>query len=158
MKVSKQFRWEASHRLPWHEGSCSNLHGHSYRMEVELEGEADNRGMVIDFKRIKRMFAPLIERWDHAVLVAEYDDDLKAAAESLDSKYFMFPFDTTAENLSTFAANYLLGEHADGLTEHQISSVRVRVYETETCFAEVTREVTTGRREPQTRIAATGSV
>ncbi len=73
MKIAKRFRWEAAHRLPWHEGLCRNLHGHSYRMTVELEGEPDARGMVLDFKHLKRVLKPLVDAWDHAILVAESD-------------------------------------------------------------------------------------
>jgi 6-pyruvoyltetrahydropterin/6-carboxytetrahydropterin synthase len=123
-------------------------------MEVELKGPADERGMVIDFKTIKQALQPLIDRWDHAVLVAESDDDLKAAAESLDSRYFIFPFDTTAENLSAYAADYFLNQRAELLADHQITDLRVRVYETDTCFAEITREVSTPGHEPRTRVVS----
>lgn len=139
MKVAKRFRWEAAHRLPWHEGDCKYLHGHSYRMMVEVEGEPDERGMLIDFKEIKRVMEPLIERWDHATLVANYDDELRQAIEALGSKHFVLPFDSTAENLSTYVADYLGREAYEVLDAHRVTRVRVKVYETETCYAEIER-------------------
>ena len=39
MKIAKEFRWEMGHRLPEHFGLCKNIHGHSYKMVVEFEGE-----------------------------------------------------------------------------------------------------------------------
>ena len=39
MKIAKEFRWEMGHRLPEHFGLCKNIHGHSYKMIVEFEGE-----------------------------------------------------------------------------------------------------------------------
>ncbi len=61
MRVAKDFGWEAAHRLPRHAGLCGNLHGHSYRMTVELEGEPDEHGIVIDFQDIKAVIKPLID-------------------------------------------------------------------------------------------------
>ena len=42
MKIAKEFNWEMGHRLPEHFGKCKNIHGHSYKMMVELEGDLDD--------------------------------------------------------------------------------------------------------------------
>ena len=139
MKVAKRFRWEAAHRLPWHEGQCKYVHGHSYRMMVEVEGETDDRGMLIDFKHLKRVLKPLIKKWDHATLIADYDEELRNAIESLGSKYYVLPFDSTAENMCTYVANHLGTEAYDTLRDHRVETIRVKVYETETCYAEIER-------------------
>ena len=139
IKVAKQFRWEGAHRLPWHDGGCSSLHGHSYRMVVELEGEPDERGMLIDFKDMKRVLKPLVEAWYHATLVAEYDTDLQHALQQLGSKYFILPFDSTSENLCAFVADYLEREGQEALRQHCITKVCVTVQETETCYAQLER-------------------
>ncbi|MEX0599982.1 MAG: 6-carboxytetrahydropterin synthase [Rhodothermales bacterium] len=136
MNVSKRFRWEAAHRLPWHEGDCRHLHGHSYTMFVQLEGPPDERGMVMDFKELKRVVKPLIDGWDHATLVAEEDADLLGAVSRLDSKHFVLPYDSTCENLCRFAADYVRSEGADVLRRHGITTITVRVQETTTSFAE----------------------
>lgn len=141
MKIAKRFRWEAAHRLPWHDGLCCNLHGHSYRMTVELEGEPDARGMVLDFKHLKQALAPLVEAWDHAILVAEDDAALMAVARQTGWKHAVLPFDTTAENLSDYVAGYLCEQAAEMLRAHRVSRVRVRLEETETCYAEAERAV-----------------
>lgn len=45
---------------------CSRLHGHSFRVEVRVQGEIhDDSGMVIDFAEIKAAFAPLHDAMDH---------------------------------------------------------------------------------------------
>ena len=49
MRISKEFRWEMGHRLQLHKGLCKNLHGHSYKMEVELTGDVLENGMVLDY-------------------------------------------------------------------------------------------------------------
>jgi len=38
-----------AHRLPFHDGGCRNVHGHSYSMTIELVGEPDRNGMVLDY-------------------------------------------------------------------------------------------------------------
>ena len=71
MEVFREFTFEAAHRLPnvpaGHK--CARLHGHSFRVEVHVEGDVDpETGMVIDFADLKAAFAPLHERLDHHYL------------------------------------------------------------------------------------------
>jgi 6-pyruvoyltetrahydropterin/6-carboxytetrahydropterin synthase len=53
VQIRKQFKFEAAHVLPFHLGKCSRLHGHSYRLDVTLEGpltgEGPAAGMIVDF-------------------------------------------------------------------------------------------------------------
>jgi len=56
--------FEAGHYLPCHPGKCSNPHGHSYRVKVEMLGhvnEAD--GVVVDFGDIKEIIDDLDHSW-----------------------------------------------------------------------------------------------
>jgi 6-pyruvoyltetrahydropterin/6-carboxytetrahydropterin synthase len=138
MKVAKRFRWEGAHRLPWHTEGCQHLHGHSYQLWVELTGEATNKGMSIDFKEIKEVLAPLITAWDHAILVDESDQQLLAAIDLLASKHYVLPYDTTSENLCQYVADYLLSRASQVLTAHDITTIGVKLQETETCYAELT--------------------
>lgn len=158
MKVAKQFRWEGAHRLPWHQEGCQNVHGHSYRLTVELEGAPDARGMVIDFKEIKRLLKPLIDAWDHATLVAEEDEKLLEAIQLLETKHYVLPFDSTSENLCAFVADYLGTKGFETLSRHGIETIRVHVRETETCYAELERPVAAyAPRENGQRAEATRS-
>jgi len=71
MEIFHSFTFEAAHRLPAvaPEHKCSRLHGHSYRVEVWLEGLIDPvTGWVVDFAEIKMAFAPLREQLDHQYL------------------------------------------------------------------------------------------
>ncbi len=48
-RIAKEFHWEMGHRLPFHQGGCQNIHGHSYTMRVEIIGTIDPAtGMVIE--------------------------------------------------------------------------------------------------------------
>lgn len=72
--LRKSFTFEAAHLLPYHDGKCARLHGHSWKMTVEvgadrLEVRGPKRGMVMDFGELKAVVAPLIEqKLDHFYL------------------------------------------------------------------------------------------
>jgi 6-pyruvoyltetrahydropterin/6-carboxytetrahydropterin synthase len=71
MDLFKSFRFEAAHRLPnvppGHK--CARLHGHSFRVELHVEGPLDpHTGWVMDFAELKRAFQPVYERLDHHYL------------------------------------------------------------------------------------------
>ncbi len=58
ISVRKEIRFEAAHRLENHPGACANLHGHSYRLIVEVglaQGvELPRDDMVVDFGVISK--------------------------------------------------------------------------------------------------------
>jgi 6-pyruvoyltetrahydropterin/6-carboxytetrahydropterin synthase len=71
--IRKQFAFEAAHVLPYHQGKCSRLHGHSYRLDVSVAGplvsEGPAAGMVIDFDELARVVrATVIDKLDHSHL------------------------------------------------------------------------------------------
>ena len=71
MDIFKVFTIEAAHRLPnVPEGhKCARLHGHSFRIELHVEGEPDpHSGWVMDFAELKAAFRPLHDRLDHHYL------------------------------------------------------------------------------------------
>ena len=72
-RVSKEFHWEMSHRLPRHAGLCKNIHGHTYRLRLDLFGTPDECGIVVDFFDIDRIMRPIIDRLDHAFLCEKSD-------------------------------------------------------------------------------------
>jgi len=48
MKVGKYFSWDMAHRLIHHNGKCYNIHGHTYKTYIEIEGEVNKEGMVME--------------------------------------------------------------------------------------------------------------
>lgn len=71
MQVFAEFGFEAAHRLPnVPEGhKCARLHGHSYRVQVHVEGCPDpSTGMVVDFADIRTACEPIKEQLDHYYL------------------------------------------------------------------------------------------
>lgn len=71
MELFKEFNFEAAHLLPnVPEGhKCARLHGHSFRVEIHVEGEVDGKyGWVMDFSDIKAAVRPIIKILDHYYL------------------------------------------------------------------------------------------
>ena len=71
VRLVKDFRFEAAHRLPRvpQGHKCARLHGHSFRVDIEVEGPIDpDLGWLIDYGDIKDAFAPLLDRLDHHYL------------------------------------------------------------------------------------------
>ena len=64
--LTKEFKFEAAHRLPHHDGKCQRLHGHSWVGELILQGvplvqDGPKRGMLADFGDVKAAVEPLLE-------------------------------------------------------------------------------------------------
>ncbi|MEN3007650.1 6-carboxytetrahydropterin synthase QueD [Pseudothermotoga sp.] len=53
--LSREFTFDAAHRLESYRGKCENLHGHTYRVRVTVFGDVDEEGMVIDFVELKKI-------------------------------------------------------------------------------------------------------
>jgi 6-pyruvoyltetrahydropterin/6-carboxytetrahydropterin synthase len=71
IELVREYRFEAAHRLPRLPAThkCARLHGHSFRFEVLLEGEVDERtGFLIDFGDVDTIMQPVLARLDHYYL------------------------------------------------------------------------------------------
>ena len=56
----------ASHQLHGYEGDCVRLHGHNYRVEVEVEAsELDEIGLGMDFREIRAAAETVAGELDH---------------------------------------------------------------------------------------------
>ena len=71
LELRKTFQFEAAHLLPHlPEGhKCRRLHGHSFQVDVVVEGECDPQlGWVMDYADITKAFKPIWEQLDHNYL------------------------------------------------------------------------------------------
>ena len=134
MKIAKEFRWEMGHRLPDHFGQCKNIHGHSYKMLVEFEGELNKDEMVIDYYDVEKIINPIIAKLDHAFMVNKDDKIVLGFLEKMNSKKVVVDFQSTAENI----CSYLLNEIRQASLPNNVKKIKVRVYETTDVYAEET--------------------
>ncbi len=127
MKITKEFRWEMGHRLPLHDGACRNVHGHSYRLRVEVEGAVDEQGMIIDFNHISAAVKPFITKLDHAFLCEESDTEILSFLRAHDMKLYVIPYPSTVENICRLFADKLQPFFAQ---HPNVACFRVRINET----------------------------
>lgn len=71
VRLVREFHFEAAHRLtsvsPDHR--CGRLHGHSYKVELALEGVVDERaGWLIDFAELDQAWKRAADKLDHGIL------------------------------------------------------------------------------------------
>jgi 6-pyruvoyltetrahydropterin/6-carboxytetrahydropterin synthase len=132
MKIAKEFRWEMGHRLPKHFGLCKNIHGHSYKMIVEFDGDLNKQGMMIDYYDVEKIINPIIEKLDHSFMVNKKDKVVIEFLEKINSKKVVVDFESTAENIS----KYLLDEIVKSNFPSNVKKLTVRIFETEKDYAE----------------------
>ena len=68
LELATTFTFEASHQLPHapEHSKCRRLHGHSWRIDVHVEGEVDaTTGWVVDFDEIAAACEPIHHALDH---------------------------------------------------------------------------------------------
>ena len=102
--------FSAAHQLRNYKGSCGDLHGHTWKVRVEVETDRlDEIGMTLDFKDLKERVGTVIGRFDHRCLnqINPFDNE-----------------NPTAENI----ARYVYVEMKELLPE-KIDVVEVTVWE-----------------------------
>ena len=134
----KEYHWEMGHRLPFHEGLCSNVHGHSYRLIVELTGELDENSMIIDFYELDRIVVPLVKKLDHCFVCDENDKMMIDFLKKNAFKYLVISGETTVENLASMIVSELLPQFS---VFPNIRSLKVRLFESPLAYTEKTAEL-----------------
>lgn len=135
LTVSKECVFDAAHVLTKHSGQCKNLHGHTYRLVVEVEQMDNEADMIIDFKDLKTVMQEVIlDRFDHAFIFderSESESEIAAVITKHSMKSVGLPFRSTAENM----ARYMFEQ----LAPH-VNVLSVRLYETPASYATYQRE------------------
>lgn len=123
VQVSKEFTFDSAHHLHCYDGKCMNLHGHTYKLQVIMLGQVDHRGIVIDFADIKQIAKErVIDRLDHQYL-----------------NEVLPPMNTTAENMIVWIYKEIKRALVEGQWHPRIMLDEVRLWETPTSYAAVTR-------------------
>ncbi len=142
MQITKVFTFDAGHRLSDYEGKCKRLHGHTYHLEVTVEGELNKKGMVMDFGDLKSIFNEDIDsKFDHRFMLKIGDKYNEAIAKALpkgDGSICWVDYNPTAENIAKDILEILKKKLSEPAIGAKIA--KVRLYETPTSFAEITSE------------------
>ena len=135
MLIRKLFKVEMAHRLvSSYSKKCQSIHGHSYKIEIILEGEPTEvqDEMVLDFGEVKDKINKFMDAFDHSMVVSSKDviaPDLIPIMDKLNMRYIVVPYNPTAEMM----ACHILKQ----VYELGIENIRkVIVHETATGYAE----------------------
>ncbi|MCP1662664.1 MAG: 6-carboxytetrahydropterin synthase [Methanocalculus sp. MSAO_Arc1] len=132
LRIYKEVFFDASHRLLHYDGKCARLHGHRWRTEVWLEGAVDEKTQILlDYNCIKN----LVEVYDHQVILN--CDDPMVACLSEYQDVVTTAGDPTSELLAVDIADRIDSSCRSMGLDCRV--VRVRVWESAGCFAEVER-------------------
>ena len=117
------FKFSAAHFLIFPDGSAERLHGHNYRVFVDIDAALSRFGLVIDFKTVKPVIKELVdeldEHWlipgEHPVLTTSAREDGVIEVRYLE-RYYAAPAEdvivmqmnnVSAENLATWVGRQL---------------------------------------------------
>jgi len=120
IEIIKAFTFDAAHYLPYHEGKCQHLHGHTYKLEIGVLGRVrPDTGMVLDFSDFKGIVDEnIVQPMDHRLLNDIQNHDFPAS-------------NPTAENMVVWIRNRL----REVLKDKSVTISFVRLWETPTSYA-----------------------
>ncbi len=118
--LQSEFDFDAAHKLVGHKGKCAHLHGHRWKVIVQIKSEhlkkeGSDRDMVLDFADLRRDLKEIEDIFDHKVIE---EGDVFQVKDSI----VIVPFRPTAERLAQFIYEQLKNK---GYQVYQ-----VKVYET----------------------------
>lgn len=126
--ITASATFDSAHFLAGYRGKCSNLHGHTWKLEVtacaqELIASGEKRGMVLDFADLKQAVRALAARYDHTLIYerGSLQDATLAALRDEGFSLTEFPLRPTAENFAKVFYDAL---------RQELPVKRVTVYET----------------------------
>ena len=151
IQIHKDYlKFSAAHFLIFPDGSAERLHGHNYKVYVDVETELDQHGLVINFKEIKPIIREVVDELDEYVLIPAKHPVLTCEARddgNYDIRYgtrrYQIPIDEVRLlPISNSSAENLAGYVADTFLER----LRVRLPEVSPLRVQVGVEETTGQR------------
>lgn len=138
-----QLVFSAAHFITFNGNICERLHGHNWRVKVEVEGPLDENGYVFDFIALRDQTQQIVLELDHRMLLPTQhprihvaDDDREVTARFGDRRW-VFPKDdcvllpipnTTAELIAHWMG-CRLRETLRGIPGHHVEVLRVDIEE-----------------------------
>lgn len=145
MLVTKQIKVHMSHKLSNYNGLCSNIHGHTYLIEVGVEGniikeQGTTEGMVMDFGTLKNIMLEVIDKpFDHSCVIYKKDSlvDIFRLLAVQGQKINFVDYNPTAENYAKEWFKLINDKLKEEVT---LQLNYIKVWETDTAFATYTIE------------------
>jgi 6-pyruvoyltetrahydropterin/6-carboxytetrahydropterin synthase len=111
--LTTMVEFSSAHTLVGHSGPCKKMHGHNWKVEVEITGEKlDKIGMVVDFKEISKATNLVVDELDH-----EFLNNLEPFSED----------NPTAENI----ARYIFTKLSEEFSNKNVKVNSIKLWETD---------------------------
>lgn len=141
-RITKIFTFDSAHTLRHHDGKCRNLHGHTYKLEVTLEGvpqtvDGSNpqSGMILDFGILKEIVRErVLDELDHTDL----DGVVNYSTAELLAAYIFCALDSHIAERAVLAQVAQVDMFLPPIPPTRV--YRIRLWETPTSYAEVVDE------------------
>lgn len=107
--LKTEHSFDSAHFLSGYNGKCANIHGHRWRVIIEIMSESvenvgQTRGMIVDFGSLKEDVKNVVDFFDHSLIIEK--DTLKpttvAALEDEGFRIINVEFRPTAENFAKY--------------------------------------------------------
>jgi 6-pyruvoyltetrahydropterin/6-carboxytetrahydropterin synthase len=125
VRVSKDsLVFSAGHFITLEDDLCERVHGHNWRVALELEGVLNEQGYVFDFIALLDLGRSIVERLDHRMLLPDGSGSIGLSQDGPNlrvthgDRYWSFPkqecvvlpvANTTTERIATWIAHELRG-------------------------------------------------
>ena len=124
--VQSEIIFNSAHFLENYNGKCNTIHGHNWKIVVEVQSKELHNDMVIDFKQLKEYLKEIEQLYDHKLIIKK--GSLKEnTIKCLEEENFILSivdFNTTAENFAKHIY-YILKE------KYNVNIRKVDIYETD---------------------------
>ncbi len=133
--VTKDYlKFNAAHFMAY-KGFREALHGHNYRVSVDVEGDLGKEGYVLDFGVVKQVARRVCKRLDEKTLIPVHSDCLRIREEAgqvivmYEDDEFRFPradvvFVPIVHSSAEELARYLVGEIRKELRAEGVAHIR----------------------------------
>lgn len=129
--LKTEHSFDSAHFLAGYNGKCGNIHGHRWKVEVEVQSEAliesgQLEGMIMDFGDLKKEIKDMVDYYDHSLIIQEgtMRNETLNCLEQDNFRILKVSFRPTAENFAAFFFKQL--------KNRGYNIKRVTVYETPT--------------------------
>ena len=149
VRVEKDFLvFSAGHFITYNGNTCERLHGHNYRVAVEVQGALDENHYVIDFVWLRDTMKTLVDALDHRMMLPTMHPRIRVLTEdrevlvTFEDRRWIFPLgdcvllpvaNTTSELVAEYLGQQLLSRIAK---ETAVKPSRVRI-EVDECFGQL---------------------
>jgi 6-pyruvoyltetrahydropterin/6-carboxytetrahydropterin synthase len=149
VRVEKDFLvFSAGHFITYNGNTCERLHGHNYRVAVEVQGALDENHYVIDFVWLRDTMKSLVDELDHRMMLPtmhpriHVTPDDREVLVTFEDRRWIFPLSDCVLLPVANTTSELVAEHLGQKLLHRIAKetsvkpTRVRI-EVDECFGQL---------------------